>query len=304
LGAAKDEGQNLSLVLEDLGITEKRAFTVVGSLAANYGVLENAMNLANAEYLDNIALNKEAEAASQSIASIIGDIKDEFEAYVLATNDANSGTETITKTLKFFRDNLKDIITGFLKYGSVIVAFLAVQKLLNFITLTYNALKVAGVAAQISFTTATGIGTAAMKAQALAAQEAAAAQTALNVATKATPWGIILAALAAVVVAYVVFNDELDKNEKLLIRINNQTKTLQETEAKSTSDRNSTNSQRFKHIEQEIELRRAQGENEKSLVKEEITRKKEVVQASLDVYNGLKKQEIERTRAQIEQNFE
>jgi hypothetical protein len=36
----------------------ERAFTVVGSLAANYSVLENAMNLANVEYVNNIALNK------------------------------------------------------------------------------------------------------------------------------------------------------------------------------------------------------------------------------------------------------
>src|SRR5690606_24711570 len=104
--------------------------------------------------------------ASQSIVSIIGDIRDEFEAYVLTTNDANSGTEAITKTLKFFRDNLKDIIDYTIKYGSVLLTFLAVQKAVNFITVTYNALKVAGVAAQISFTTATGLGTAAMKAQA------------------------------------------------------------------------------------------------------------------------------------------
>jgi hypothetical protein len=60
-------------------------------------------------------------------------------------------------------------------------------KLLNFLSLTYNAIKVAGVAAQISFTTATGLGTAAMKAQALAAQ-ATLAQEGLNVAVKATPW--------------------------------------------------------------------------------------------------------------------
>jgi hypothetical protein len=67
LSNAKDEGENLSVVLEDLGITEKRAFTVVGSLAANYSVLENAMNLANVEYVNNIALNKEVEAASHCI---------------------------------------------------------------------------------------------------------------------------------------------------------------------------------------------------------------------------------------------
>jgi hypothetical protein len=302
LSNAKDEGENLSVVLEDLGITEKRAFTVVGSLAANYSVLENAMNLANVEYVNNIALNKEVEAASQSIASIIGDIKDEFEAYVLATNDANNGTEIITKTLKFFRDNLKDIIEGFLKYGSVIVTFLAIQKLLNFLSLTYNAIKVAGVAAQISFTTATGLGTAAMKAQALAAQEATLAQEGLNVAVKATPCGIILAALAAVVVAYVVFNDELSKNEKLLIRINNQTKALQETEANYSKEGDASRDRRFKSIEDEIKLRRAKGEDSKKLGQEEIARKKEVVQADIDQYGALKKQEIERTRTQIEQS--
>ncbi|GIZ08379.1 hypothetical protein [Flavobacterium sp. UMI-01] len=302
LSDAKDEGQNLSLVLNDLGITEKRAFTVVGSLAANYEVLENAMSLADAEYENNIALSKEVEAASQSIASIIGDIKDEFEGYILATNDANSGTEAITKTLKFFRDNLKDIINGFLKYGSVVLTFLGVQKLVNFAIITYNALKVAGTAAQISFTTATGIGTAAMKAQALAAQEATASQTALNTAVKATPWGAILAALSAVVVAYMVFNDELSKNEKLLIRINNQTKQLQETEAISTKDRDASNAKHFKAIEDEIALRRAKGENSKKLDEEEIARKKEIIQATLDVYNDLKKTEIDRTKNQIQQS--
>ncbi|OCB77949.1 hypothetical protein [Flavobacterium crassostreae] len=302
LSSAKDEGQNLSLVLEDLGITEKRAFTVVGSLAANYSVLENAMNLANAEYVNNIALNKEVEAASQSIASIIGDIKDEFEAYVLATNDANNGTEIITKTLKFFRDNLKDIISGFLKYGSVIVTFLAIQKLLNFLSLTYNAIKVAGVAAQISFTTATGLGTAAMKAQALAAQEATVAQEGLNIATKATPWGIILAALTAVVVAYMVFNDELSNNEKLLLIIKNQTKTLQDTEANYNKKNDEYTAKRFKQIEEEIKLRRAKGEDSKKLDEEEILLKKEVLQTNLDTYGNLKKQELDRTRNQIEQS--
>lgn len=302
LSTAKDEGQNLSLVLGDLGITEKRAFTVVGSLAANYEVLENAMSLANEEYQNNIALNKEVEAASQSIASIIGDIKDEFEAYVLATNDANSGTETITKTLKFLRDNLKDIINFTLKYGAILFTFLGIQKLVNFATITYNALKVAGTAAQISFTTATGLGTAAMKAQALAAKEATVAQEGLNVAVKATPWGVVLAALAAVVVAYMVFNDELDKNQRLLLKINQQTKELQETEANYNKQGDASRDKRLKAIEDEFKLRRAKGEDSKKLDEEEIARKKEVIQADIDVYNNLKKTEIDRTKNQIQQS--
>jgi hypothetical protein len=70
------------------------------------------MNLANVEYVNNIALNKEVEAASQSIASIIGDIKMNLEL-MFWQQMIECGTEIITKLIKFFRDNLKDIIEGF-----------------------------------------------------------------------------------------------------------------------------------------------------------------------------------------------
>jgi hypothetical protein len=68
LSNAKDEGENLSVVLEDLGITEKRAFTVVGSLLLTIVFLKT-MNLANVEY-NNIVLNKE-EQLTFSTASIL-----------------------------------------------------------------------------------------------------------------------------------------------------------------------------------------------------------------------------------------
>jgi hypothetical protein len=69
------------------------------------------MNLANVEYVNNIALNKEVEAASHCINHWW--YKDEFEAYVLATNDANNGTEIITKNTKVLQGQFKDIIEGF-----------------------------------------------------------------------------------------------------------------------------------------------------------------------------------------------
>lgn len=302
LNTAKKEGQNLSLVLNDLGITEKRAFTVVGSLAANYSILEGAMAKASEEYINNIALNKEVAAAAQSIDSILGDIKDKFKAYVLATNDANSGTEIITRTLKFLRDNLKDVIDFTIKYGTILVTFLGVQKLVNFFTVTYNALKVAGIAAQISFTTATGLGTAAMKAQALAAREATVAQEGLNIATKATPWGIILAGLAAVVVAYMVFNDELSRNEKLLLTINGNTKRLQDAEAASNKQSDGFRAERFKQIEDEIALRRAKGEDSAKLDAEEIERKKKILKDEIETYSQTKTAQENQTKTAIQQS--
>ncbi len=117
LNKAQNEGQNLALVLNDLGIKEKRAFTVVGSLATNYNLLERSMIQANDEYKANSALNTEVEAAAQSVSSILGDIKDKWNALILTTNDANNGTKKITSVLKFLRDNLSTIINLLVKAG-------------------------------------------------------------------------------------------------------------------------------------------------------------------------------------------
>ena len=300
LNKAKNEGENLSRVLNDVEITEKRAFTVIGSLAANYGILEQSIAQANKEYSSNSALNKEVAAASESISSIIGDLRDKWEAYVLSTNDANSGSEALTKTLKFLRDNFKEIINFVLKFGAVFLTYLGVIKAYNFYIAASTALQTAWTAGQIRFALATGIGTESILAQAAAARAATTAQEGLNLATKATPWGIILAALTAVVVAYMVFNDELSDAEKNIQNIIDKNKELQESEKGYSSDRDKTNASRFKAIEDEIRLKKAQGGNSDQLDKEEIARKKEVLQASLDVFSGLKAVELERTKSEID----
>lgn len=300
LSNAKKEGENLSSILGDLGLDEVRAFKTIGSLAINYGVLESAMASAKQEYIDNIALNKEVEAASQSIVSIVGDIKDKYDAYVLSANDASGGTQKLATALKFVRDNLPAIIDGFIKFGSILITYLAVQKAVTFATGVYTALKVAGTAAQISFTTATGIGTVAMKAQALAAQEAAASQTALNVATKVTPWGIILAAVAAVVVAYIAFNDELSESEKRIENIKKITADYGESEKYYSGESDKYREKRFSQIEKEIALRRAQGESSEKLDIAEIESKKSLVKVEIENLNNLKNAELERTKSDID----
>lgn len=302
LNTAQKEGQNLSLVLNELGIKEKRAFTVVGSLAANYELLERAMFMAGEEYKNNIALNKEVEAASQSISSILGDIKDKFDAYILSTNDANEGTKSITTTLKFLRDNLSAIITGILKYGSVVLTFLAVQKTWNFLTVLWTAIQTAANAAQVRFALTTGIGTRAVLAQAAAVRAATAAQTGMNAAMSATPWGIIIALVASAVVAYQVFNEELAEHEKHLQRIKEQNESMREAEESYNQARDENRAKSFKEIEDEIRLRKARGENSAKLDDLEIAKKKESVNAQLQVLESLKKIEFDRTKNEIAQS--
>jgi hypothetical protein len=299
LSDAKNSGENLALVLNDVEITEKRAFTVIGSLAANYGILEGAMAQANKEYIENAALNKEVAAASESISSIIADLRDKWEAYVLQTNSANSGTEALTKTLKFLRDNFKEIINFVLKAGAVLITYLGVVKAVNFVMATSTALQTAWTAGQIRFALSTGIGTQSILAQAAAARTATVAQEGLNVAVKATPWGLIIGLLLATTTAYAVFNDEMSKSEKNIQNIIDANKRLQDSEKSYAGDRDKSRNEDFKGIEQEIELRKAKGENSDKLDKEEIARKNEILDAQIKVYSDLKNVELKRTETEI-----
>ncbi|PKP28866.1 MAG: hypothetical protein CVU01_02915, partial [Bacteroidetes bacterium HGW-Bacteroidetes-18] len=282
LSKAKEEGQNLNNILDSVGITEKRATTVIGALSANYDLLTNSVAMATLEYQENLALNKEVEAASQSISSILGDVKDKWDAYILSTDQANGGTRKIANTLKFLRDNLGSIIDNFIKYGSVLLAYLGVMKLVTFITSSYTAIKTAAAAAELSFALATGLGRKAVIAQAVAVKAATTAQTGLNVAMAATPWGIIIALIAAAVVAYKVFGNQLSDTEKVQNRINvniSKKKKELEDEAKIKEELFNKN---IKQIEEEYKLKKAQQGASKKLDAEEIEAKRRLIQIEVD----------------------
>lgn len=285
LNDAKNEGQNLALVLNDLDITEKRAFTVIGALAANYGVLENAISQANQEYIDNAALNKEVAAASESISSIVGDLRDKWEAYVLQVNSANKGSESLASALKFVRDNFSDILTTLIKVGAVLLTYLGVVRTITFVTTTWNAIQAALTAAQIRFALATGIGTKAILEQAAAARAAAIAQGTLNTAMTATPWGVILGAIAAVVVAYKVFNDTLTEVEESQNRIASAALNAKKTAEESAKVSREFYEELLNNIQAEFDLKRkVQGESIK-LNREEIDSKKKVAASIIETNN-------------------
>lgn len=302
LSDAKDAGQNLGLILEENGVKDVRQQKVIGTLASKYDVLVSAIDMANQEYIENQALLAESEAATKSLNSIIGDISDKWNAYILSTNEANGSSQKLAKGLEYIRDNLSSIINNFLKFGTVLLTYIGVMKAANFVTATWGALKTAAAAAELRFALATGIGRTSVIAQAAAVNAATVAQTGLNVAMTATPWGVIIAAIAAVVIAYKVFNEELDKNEKLLIKINKSNVQLKENEEKYNKSGDEYREKRFKAIEDEIKLRKAKGEDSKKLDQEEINRKKEAIETDIIFYNNLKSQELGRTKEEVKQS--
>jgi len=296
---AKDGGENLNAVLQEVGINQIRTTAVVGALASNYGVLEEALQRSSNEYRENIALNAEVEAATKSISSIIGDITDKWATYILEVNQANQGTRKIVQALIYLRDNFAELITNILKYSAVLFTYIVVTKAFTLATTLLAAIKTAATAAELSFALATGIGRAAVLKQAIAVRAATTAQSRFNMVMTATPWGVVLAAIAAVVVAYKVFNEELSESEMILKLINMRLEGFSRAEIGYNKSRDESREKSFALIEKEMRLRAAQGESYEKLDEEEIERKKAVVQAQVDAINIIKVAEFARAGTQI-----
>lgn len=111
------EGENLTNTLKSLGLNEKRTEAVVGVLAKNYDTLSDALSRANNEYKNNVALTKEAEAASKSIDSIIGDVSDAWDGLILSID---KGDGVISRFVKFV---LKDLEQGLKRVRTVLGGF-------------------------------------------------------------------------------------------------------------------------------------------------------------------------------------
>ena len=125
LSDAKDEGRNLREILSGLDLDERRSFTVVGALASNYDVLGGAIRQASEEYEENTALIKEADAASESLASRIDDVKDSFSNTVTEVDSGDGFFSRLTREILNLTEATLDFIrvTNGQGLGAGVVAF-------------------------------------------------------------------------------------------------------------------------------------------------------------------------------------
>lgn len=77
---ASGEGSNLSLILEDLGISELRQTDAMKRLAGNSQVLTDAVDLANTAWEDNTALSNEVASKNDSMAAKFEMLKNKVTA--------------------------------------------------------------------------------------------------------------------------------------------------------------------------------------------------------------------------------
>lgn len=103
MGTTKDEGGNLNLLLEDLGITGIRTSDTMKRLSSASGLMSEMTDLANKSWSDNAALTKEANTRYATTASKIQMTKNKF--YDLGIEIGNKLLPYINK----FLDKLGEI---------------------------------------------------------------------------------------------------------------------------------------------------------------------------------------------------
>ncbi len=77
---AKDSGQDLNVILSDLGITETRQSDLMRRLAGNSDLVTKAVGLSNDEWSKNTALQNEVDNRNQSLASKMDVLKNRVTA--------------------------------------------------------------------------------------------------------------------------------------------------------------------------------------------------------------------------------
>jgi TP901 family phage tail tape measure protein len=247
---------------------------------------------------ENGVAQEQATVRSNTLTASTERLSSAYDSYILAQTEASGGAKIFTQVLSYLGDNFEKIADLVIKLGSIYLAYIVTTKAVTFVTETYAAVKAGLAAAEVSFVSATGLGTVAMKARTAATIEATAATKALDVATKSTPWGAILGVIVALAVAFYAFSDSMSAAEMQTLRLKNESKKLQDQQEIYSKKADEFRSKQLKGIESEIAIRRKSGEDSKKLSEEEINRKREVLMSELKFIEDMQTAEQGRTKIQ------
>ncbi len=276
----------------------------VENVVAATNVLEHTDRLAELtkQVDENGVAQEQATIRSNTLMSATDRLTAAYNSYILSQTESTGGAKIFTQILSYLGDNFAKVADTVIKLVSIYGAYLITTKAVLFVTETYAAVKAGLAAAEVSFVTATGLGTTAMKVRTAATIEATVATEALDAATKATPWGAILGVIVALGVAFYAFTDSMSAAEMQTLRLKNESKKLQDQNKQHAKEADVFRSKQLKTIEDEISIRRKAGEDSKKLDEEEISRKREVLFAELNVIGMIQESDEGHTRSAINQS--
>ena len=109
LSKIQEAGGSVTKQLKRLDLDNKQSINTLGSLSKRYDLLTDATNKASKAYKKNTALNKEVQAAAESLSSEIGDVADAWDDFILQLED---GSGLISTTFKQILEVTEGLIEG------------------------------------------------------------------------------------------------------------------------------------------------------------------------------------------------
>lgn len=232
MATTKDEGGNLNLLLEELGINGIRQGDSLKRLANASGLMGEMTNLANNAWGENLALTKEANTRYATMASKIQIAKNKLTDVAITIGNAlmpvldkilakideinwDKVADKVVKVCNWIVDNFDKVKTGLIVLGSVFATF----KVASFISTVGQAVKeLTTLSKALGLTTKLKTFATALKSGAVASKIATAAQWLFNTSLYGCPIIWIVAAIAALIAIIVLLVKHWDKVKEVAVK--------------------------------------------------------------------------------------
>ncbi len=229
-----ESGGDASAELEKFGLTGLRAVPILSTLAKNSNILADALETASKETKNATALNKESEAAFDTLASKTTILTNTIKAFVTQFKESNG---ILKEAVVFATDVIRALIgmessikgnvfialslASAIKVLTVALTILAVMKIVP-IMIAFTATMIKATATTIGWGVATKAVTVAQNAQTVATVASATATTGLTVAMAINPFTFWLVAITSVVAVMTNFFGLLDSGASKLDKLDSQ----------------------------------------------------------------------------------
>ena len=214
----------LSPIFAEMGENGSRAISALSTLATHIDEVKAQQEVANVAFAEATSVGKEFNVQNNTVQAGLDKAKKEFNELAVDLGEkllpimkyaisSSSAIVHILSTVVSWCINLKGIL---IPLGAAIVAYWIATKLAVVWSTAFNAVTKTGTLIQTTWTYAVGLGKVAVLALTGQFKAAKTALTALNATMKASPWGLIAAAVAAVGVAIYQLATKTDEYKESL----------------------------------------------------------------------------------------
>lgn len=205
----------MSPILKEMKLSGAEAAGVISALAGNIDQVRREQENANEAFIDGTSIVNE---------------------FGVQNNTVQAGLDKAKKHFKDVRVELGEQLLPVMKYmvttGSLTVNGL---KAIVSILIEYKGIILSAATGIAAYTVATNASTIATKAYTIVTKAATIATNLFSKATKASPWGLVIAGVTAVISYFTIFRDETEQNTDALRNMNDELERTKETMDKVAS---------------------------------------------------------------------